>query len=299
MAGHIQDRWYKTETDADGKTAASRPTATAPACATAPATSAPTAPRSRSRFPTDRSASPRRGSRDRGRHDARAVHRPVGRQGYVPAVRREVARAQTTDPTTASERGAAPSAARLPDIGSRPLGLFQPEHIRELAARPGRRAGSAPPTPRHLRQRLAPCSSAAVDDGISAPEPLPAHAPSAGARARRSRVVPWRPSGCSPSGRRCPSATEPWSTSAPDAACDRARSSAWPSTPSTSTATASRGPAGQADRGARRCSLRPRAARSGTCRCPTSVADALAAAHRRRSRPWRSRCRGRRRTGRR
>ncbi|GGS58766.1 hypothetical protein GCM10010238_55060 [Streptomyces griseoviridis] len=52
-----------------------------------------------------------------------------------------------------------------------------------------------------------------------------------------SASCPGHLSGSSPSGPACPSGTGPWSTWAAAAACDRARSSAWPSTRSTSSRT--------------------------------------------------------------
>ncbi|MFE2440957.1 tyrosine-type recombinase/integrase [Streptomyces sp. NPDC059426] len=190
MAGHIQDRWYKTEIGADGK---------------------------RRRVKTDRYGT---GMRYRARYigpdgteksksfpdkqkrlaDQWLAHieADMSRGQYIdPRAGRITFReygekwlaAQTTDPNTRVPVGVQLRLHAFPYIGSRPLDSFQPGHIREWLAELER----AVPASSYRRVIFANVSSvlnAAVDDSLLLKNPCKArsvHAPERGA----PRVRPW------------------------------------------------------------------------------------------------------------
>lgn len=190
MAGHIQDRWFKVEQGAGGKTRRVRTDRYG------------TGMRYRARYVgpdgTEKSKSfPDRQKRlaeqwltsietDMARGEY--IDPKVGRTTFQQYAERWVA-AQTTDVST---RTGAESRIRLhayPHIGSRPLGSFQPEHIREWL-RKLEDAGLAASTRRTIYANVSAVFTAAVDDRLIARNPFRAASVKAPAQASK-RVRPW------------------------------------------------------------------------------------------------------------
>ncbi|MFJ4633194.1 tyrosine-type recombinase/integrase [Streptomyces sp. NPDC088847] len=193
MAGHIQDRWYKTETDANGKTV---------------------------RVKTDRHGT---GMRYRARY--------VGPDGTeksksFPDRQKRLAEDWLTNTASDMSRGhyIDPKAARitfktyaekwlkthsadlssqivaeqrlrlhaLPVLGSRPLDSFRPEHIRELVSALETDPGVSGSYARNIYGDVRAVLSAAVDDGLLPRNPCAAKSVRPPAAEQR-RVVPWLP----------------------------------------------------------------------------------------------------------
>ncbi|MEE1929460.1 site-specific integrase [Streptomyces sp. TRM 70351] len=190
MAGHVQDRWYKTEPDANGK--------------------------------------PRRVKTDRHGTGMRYRARYIGPDGteksksfpdrqkrraedWLNAVEADMSRGQYTDPKTSrttfqqyagrwvaahagevNSREAAERRLRLhayPYFGSRPLGSFQPSHIRDWIAA----LETSVPAASHRRIIVGTVSavlSAAVDDGVLSKNPCKARSVKL-PRESPAPVVPW------------------------------------------------------------------------------------------------------------
>ncbi|WP_405466098.1 site-specific integrase [Streptomyces jietaisiensis] len=190
MAGHIQDRWYKTETGPDGKA---------------------------KRVKTDRYGN---GLRYRARYigpdgteKSKSFPDRQKRKGevWLSEVEADMASGQHVDPQRArttfrqyAERWLAAQSSdfttresvrsqitghAIPYLGSRPLGSFRPEHIREWLAELER----AVPASSYRRVIFASVSAllnAAVDDGYLHKNPCAASSVKAPAR-NPGRVVPW------------------------------------------------------------------------------------------------------------
>ncbi|MFF7597262.1 tyrosine-type recombinase/integrase [Streptomyces mirabilis] len=193
MAGHIQDRWYKTETGADGKTV---------------------------RLKTDRYGT---GMRYRARYvgpdgTEKSKSFPDGKkrlaEKWLSAVETDMTRGQYTDPKsmhitfrqyadkwldsktpsamTRKELGRRLRLHAYPVLGSRPIGTFRPEHIREFVAALEAKPGVGPSYARNIFADVQSVLSAAVDDTLLSRNPC-------GARTvRRPKpdvhpVVPWVP----------------------------------------------------------------------------------------------------------
>jgi integrase len=190
MAGHIQDRWYKTETDTNGKT---------------------------TRIKSDRYGA---GLRYRARYvgpdgtekskSFRDKEMRLAKQ-WLAQIEADMSRGQYIDPRTArttfrqyaerwvkthtgeiNSREAAERRLRLhayPHIGSRPLGSFKPEHIRAWIAD----LEDTVPAESHRRIIVGTVSaalSAAVEDGLLSKNPCRARSvtlPKPG----KPRVDPW------------------------------------------------------------------------------------------------------------
>ncbi|MGW3430605.1 tyrosine-type recombinase/integrase [Streptomyces melanosporofaciens] len=192
MAGHIQDRWYKTESGPDGKPVKVKTERYG------------TGMRYRARYVgpdgTEKSKSfPDRQKRraeewlaetaadmSRGQY----VDPKAARITFQQYAERWIA-GQTTDPST---RILVETHLRLhafPRIGSRPLGSFRPVHIREFV-RDLEHAPIAAAYARNIYADARAVLSAAVDDGHLARNPCAAASvrpPAVSAR----RVVPWLP----------------------------------------------------------------------------------------------------------
>ncbi|MFF3060658.1 tyrosine-type recombinase/integrase [Streptomyces sp. NPDC057909] len=193
MAGHIQDRWYKTETDADGKTV---------------------------RVKSDRHG---KGMRYRARYVGpdgaeKSKSFPDGKkrlaEKWLSAVETDMTRGQYTDPKsvritfrqyaekwldsktsspmTRKELGRRLRLHVYPALGSRPVGTFRPEHIRELLAALEANPGVSPSYARNIFADVQSVLSAAVDDTLLSRNPCSART------VRRPKpapylVVPWVP----------------------------------------------------------------------------------------------------------
>ncbi|MGW6518427.1 tyrosine-type recombinase/integrase [Streptomyces sp. NPDC054962] len=193
MAGHIQDRWFKTETNAGGKTV---------------------------RVKSDRHGS---GLRYRARYigpdgTEKSKSFPDGKkrlaEKWLSAIETDMTRGQYTDPKSVritfrqyaekwlDSKTSSPMARKefgrrlrlhvYPVLGSRPIGTFRPEHIRELLAALDAKPGVGPSYTRNIFADVQSVLSAAVDDALLSRNPC-------GARTVRRpkpdphRVVPWLP----------------------------------------------------------------------------------------------------------
>ncbi|MCX5267517.1 site-specific integrase [Streptomyces sp. NBC_00199] len=193
MAGHIQDRWFKTETNAGGKTV---------------------------RVKSDRHGC---GLRYRARYIGpdgaeKSKSFPDGKkrlaEKWLSAIETDMTRGQYTDPKSVritfrqyaekwlDSKTSSPMARKefgrrlrlhvYPVLGSRPIGTFRPEHIRELLAALDAKPGVGPSYTRNIFADVQSVLSAAVDDALLSRNPC-------GARTVRRprpdahRVVPWTP----------------------------------------------------------------------------------------------------------
>ncbi|MDI3406063.1 tyrosine-type recombinase/integrase [Streptomyces cavernicola] len=191
MAGHIQDRWFKTETDPDGKTR---------------------------RVKTDRHG---KGMRYRARYigpDGSETSKsfPDGQkrlaEKWLTNIAADMSRGQYIDPRAAritfksyaakwlrdhtadlSSRIVAEQRLRLhafPVLGSRPLDSFRPEHIRELVSVLEKDAAVSGAYARNIYGDVRAVLSAAVDDGLLPRNPCTAKSVRPPAVERR-RITPW------------------------------------------------------------------------------------------------------------
>lgn len=193
MAGHIQDRWFRTETGPDGKTR---------------------------KVKTDRHGV---GLRYRARYIGpdgaeKSKSFPDGKkrlaEKWLSAIETDMTRGQYTDPksmqitfrqyaekwlenktpsaTARKELGRRLRLHAYPVLGSRPVGTFRPEHIREFLAALEAKPGVGPSYARNIFADVQSVLSAAVDDSLLSRNPC-------GARSvRRPKpdahpVVPWVP----------------------------------------------------------------------------------------------------------
>ncbi|MGW4939711.1 tyrosine-type recombinase/integrase [Streptomyces sp. NPDC004166] len=190
MAGHIQDRWFKTENDTNGKTIRTKSDRHG------------TGMRYRARYVGPDGTEKSKSFPDRQKRLA---------EQWLAQTEADMARGQYIDPRTArttfrqyaerwvkahtgeiNSREAAERRLRLhayPHIGTRPLGSFKPEHIRAWIAA----LEATVPAESHRRIIVGTVSaalSAAVDDGLLSKNPCRARTvqlPKPG----KPRVVPW------------------------------------------------------------------------------------------------------------
>ncbi|REH21529.1 MULTISPECIES: tyrosine-type recombinase/integrase [unclassified Streptomyces] len=190
MAGHIQDRWYKTETAADGKTVRIKTDRHG------------TGLRYRARYVgpdgTEKSKSFRDGQKRLADQWLTQIEADMTRGQYVDprasrtTFRQYAERWVKTHTGEVNSREAAERRLRLhayPHIGTRPLGSFKPEHIRTWIAA----LEATVPAESHRRIIVGTVSaalSAAVEDGLLSKNPCRARTvqlPKPG----KPRVVPW------------------------------------------------------------------------------------------------------------
>ncbi|MEU3286764.1 tyrosine-type recombinase/integrase [Streptomyces longwoodensis] len=193
MAGHVQDRWFRAETGADGKVR---------------------------KVKTDRYGA---GLRYRARYvgpdgTEKSKSFPDGKkrlaEKWLSAVETDMTRGQYTDPksmqttfrqyaekwldsktpsaTVRKELGRRLRLHAYPVLGSRPVGTFRPEHIREFLAALEAKPGVGPSYARNIFADVQSVLSAAVDDSLLSRNPCSARS------IRRPRpdvhpVVPWVP----------------------------------------------------------------------------------------------------------
>lgn len=190
MAGHIQDRWFKTETGPEGKTVKVKSDRYG------------TGMRYRARYIGPDGTEKSKSFRDKEKRLA---------DQWLAHIEADMARGQYVDPRQArttfrqyaerwvkthtgeiNSREAAERRLRLhayPHIGTRPLGSFKPEHIRDWIAA----LESTVPAESHRRIVVGTVSAAlnaAVDDGLLAKNPCRARTvqlPKPG----KPRVTPW------------------------------------------------------------------------------------------------------------
>ncbi|MEV7717477.1 site-specific integrase [Streptomyces sp. NPDC088184] len=190
MAGHIQDRWFKTETTADGKTTRVKTDRHGLGLRYRARYIGPDGTEKSKSFPdrqkrlAEKWLAQIEADMARGQYvDPRA-----GRTTFRQYAEKWVA-AQTTDETS---RTAVESRLRLhayPYIGTRPLGSFQPEHIRDWSSELKAALPSASYR-RSIFENVSSVLNAAVDDGILRRNPCRATSVKA-PQAVPTRVRPW------------------------------------------------------------------------------------------------------------
>ncbi|MFF8928739.1 tyrosine-type recombinase/integrase [Streptomyces longwoodensis] len=190
MAGHIQDRWYKTEADSKGKTVRARTDRYGKGL------------RYRARYigpdGTEKSKSFRDGQKRLADQWLAHIEADMSRGHYIDPSASRVTfqqyaekwlRTQTTDMTTRESVESAVRGHAIPYLGPRPLGSFKPEHIRDwLSAL--ERAVPASSYRRVIYNNVSTVLNAAVDDGHLPKNPCHAQSvrpPAAGS----GRVMPW------------------------------------------------------------------------------------------------------------
>ncbi|AKA03613.1 integrase [Streptomyces noursei ZPM] len=190
MAGHIQDRWYKTEPGPDGKPRRTRTDRHG------------TGMRYRARYVgpdgTEKSQSFPDGKKRLAEKWLTKIEADMDSGRYVdPKASRTTFRqyaekwlqSQTTDPTTREPVAVQIRRHAIPYLGTRPLGSFKPEHIREWLSELER----AVPASSYRRVIFASVSgvfTAAVDDDYLHRNPCQASSVRAPAPSG-ARVVPW------------------------------------------------------------------------------------------------------------
>ncbi|MGV9700793.1 tyrosine-type recombinase/integrase [Streptomyces sp. NPDC003483] len=189
MAGHIQDRWYKSETDANDKTVRIKTDRHG------------TGLRYRARYigpdGTEKSKSFRDGQKRLADQWLRDIEADMSQGQYVDPRAAKTTFQQYTekwlstlgaDPNTIESMNSQLRLHAFPHIGSRPLGSFKPEHIREWVAE---LEASVPGSyGRIIYANVRGALSAAVDDGYLSRNPVSARSVKPPALDLR-RVVPW------------------------------------------------------------------------------------------------------------
>lgn len=193
MAGHIQDRWFKTETNADGKTVRVKTDRYG------------TGLRYRARYVGPDGTEKSKSFPDRQKRLAEkwlsAIETDMSRGQYTdPASVRITFRqyaekwldSKTSSPMTRKELGRRLRLHVYPVLGSRPIGTFRPEHIRELLAALKANPGVSSSYARNIFADVQSVLSAAVDDTLLSRNPCSART------VRRPKpapylVVPWAP----------------------------------------------------------------------------------------------------------
>ncbi|MGW4250775.1 tyrosine-type recombinase/integrase [Streptomyces californicus] len=190
MAGHIQDRWYKTETDSNGKPRRVRTERHGSGLRYRARYVGPDGP--------ERSKSFRDGQKRLADQWLAHIEADMSRGQYLDPCAGRVTFRQyaekwlTTQTTAMTTRESVESAIRghaIPYLGPRPLGSFKPEHIRDWLSQ----LETAVPASSYRRviyNNLAAVLNAAVDDGPLSKNPCHAQsvrppAPGTG------HIVPW------------------------------------------------------------------------------------------------------------
>lgn len=192
MAGHVQDRWYKVERGPDGKTVRTKTERHG------------TGMRYRARYigpdGSEKSKSFPDGKKRLAEKWLSAIEADMTRGQYTDpqSVRitfRQYAEkwldAKTSSPMTRKELGRRLRLHVYPVLGSRPVGTFRPEHIRELLASLDAKPGVSAAYARNIFADVQSVLSAAVDDGLLSRNPCSART----VRRPKSEahpVVPWK-----------------------------------------------------------------------------------------------------------
>ncbi|MFI6640114.1 tyrosine recombinase XerC [Streptomyces sp. NPDC050504] len=190
MAGHIQDRWYKTETDADGRTIRVKSDRYGTGLRYRARYVGPDGTEKSQSFPdgqkrlAEKWLTKTKADMDSGRY----IDPKAGRITFRQYAEKWL-KSQTTDQTTREPVGVQIRRHAIPYLGSRPLGSFKPEHIRDWLSELER----AVPATSYRRVIFASVSgvfTAAVEDDHLHRNPCKAstvHVPGPSNR----RVVPW------------------------------------------------------------------------------------------------------------
>ncbi|MFF3989360.1 tyrosine-type recombinase/integrase [Streptomyces sp. NPDC001797] len=193
MAGHVQDRWYKTDTGPDGKPVKAKSERYG------------TGLRYRARYVgpdgSEKSKSFPDGKKRLAEKWLSAIETDMTRGQYTDPQSVRITFQQyaekwldtkTSSPMTRKELGRRLRLHVYPALGSRPIGTFRPEHIRELVAALEAKPGVSAAYARNIFADVQSVLSAAVDDTLLARNPCSARTVRR-PKADPSRVVPWMP----------------------------------------------------------------------------------------------------------
>ena len=193
MAGHIQDRWYKTEKDADGKTIRVKSDRYG------------TGLRYRARYVGPDGTEKSKSFPDRQKRLAEEwltnTAADMSRGHYIDpraaritfkAYAEKWLKAHTADVSSQIVTEQRLRLHAFPVVGTRPLDSFRPEHIRDLTSALEANPAVSGAYARNIYGDVRAVLSAAVDDGLLPRNPCSAKSvrPPAG---ERRRVVPWLP----------------------------------------------------------------------------------------------------------
>ncbi|MET7761914.1 site-specific integrase [Streptomyces sp. NPDC005393] len=193
MAGHIQDRWYKTTTGPDGKSVKVKSERYG------------TGMRYRARYVgpdgSEKSKSFPDGKKRIAEKWLSAIETDMTRGQYTDPKSMQITFRQyaekwldskTSSPIARKELGRRLRLHVYPLLGSRPVGTFRPEHIREFLVALEAKPGVGPSYTRNIFADVQSVLSAAVDDSLLSRNPCSARSvrrPKPAAHA----VVPWVP----------------------------------------------------------------------------------------------------------
>ncbi|MFD6988734.1 tyrosine-type recombinase/integrase [Streptomyces sp. NPDC059943] len=190
MAGHIQDRWYKTETDANGKTTRVKTDRHGTGMRYRARYVGPDGTEKSKSFP-DRQKSKAESwlSKTAADMDSGQYIDPKLAQTTFREYAERWLKAQTSDPTSRESVNSQIRLHALPYLGSRPLGSFKPLHIREWLSEL-ERAVPATSYRRVIYSSVSGILNAAVDDEYLRRNPCSASTVQAPAR-NTQKVAPW------------------------------------------------------------------------------------------------------------
>ncbi|MFF8995757.1 tyrosine-type recombinase/integrase [Streptomyces sp. NPDC014983] len=193
MAGHIQDRWYKTEAAADGKTVKVKTSRHG------------TGMRYRARYVgpdgTEKSKSFPDGKKRLAEQWLTNIASDMSRGQYIDPRAARITfktfaekwlKAHTSDVSSQIVTEQRLRLHAVPILGTRPLDSFRPEHIRELVSALEANPAVSDAYARNIYGDVRAVLSAAVDDGLLPRNPCSAKSVRPPAVERR-RVVPWLP----------------------------------------------------------------------------------------------------------
>ncbi|MBO0652807.1 site-specific integrase [Streptomyces triculaminicus] len=192
MAGHIQDRWYKTETGSGGKPRRVKTERHGTGMRYRARYVAPDGTEKSKSFPdgqkrlADQWLAHIEADMSRGQY----VDPQLGRTTFQQYAEKWLPTA-ANDPNTEASMASQLRLHAFPYLGSRPLGSFQPEHIRDWVKRMEQN-GVAGAYARTIYSNVRSALSAAVDDGYLPRNPCSARSVKA-PTVERKRVVPWSP----------------------------------------------------------------------------------------------------------
>lgn len=193
MAGHIQDRWYKTETDADGKAVKVKTDRYGTGMRYRARYIGPDGTEKSKNFPDGQKRLAEKwltntaSDMSRGRYiDPRAAR--ITFKTYAE----KWLKAHTADVSSQIVTEQRLRLHAFPVVGTRPLDSFRPEHIRELASTLDANPSVSGAYARNIYGDVRAVLSAAVDDGLLPRNPCSAKSVRPPAAERR-RVVPWLP----------------------------------------------------------------------------------------------------------
>ncbi|MFJ2796417.1 tyrosine-type recombinase/integrase [Streptomyces sp. NPDC087290] len=190
MAGHVQDRWYKTETDANGKERRVKSDRYGTGMRYRARYVGPDGSEKSKSFPDGKKRLAEKWlSKTETDMDSGQYIDPKLAQTTFREYAERWLKAQTSDPTSRESVTSQIRLHALPYLGPRPLGSFKPEHIREWLSNL-ERAVPATSYRRVIFSSVSAILNAAVDDEYMRKNPCTASTVHAPARSAQ-KVVPW------------------------------------------------------------------------------------------------------------